>query len=111
MLSWSKTLPVGVNKFDHYNGFMEILGIADQIIYDRTKKFAANYMIISSDIKPVLMLMEGFKAAAAGQINGPYLAGTLGSLKVYVSPAMPKEHFVIGVNGNDLMSSVRNVAA
>ena len=37
-LTWSKTLPVGVSKTEHYEGFVEILEIAKQKIYDATKK-------------------------------------------------------------------------
>ena len=63
-------------------------------------------MIIASNVLPVLTFINGFSAAPAGQVNGPYFAGTLNSLKVYVSPAMPAGEFTIGVNGDDLMSSV-----
>lgn len=105
-LEWSKTLPIGVSKRDHYAGFAEVVEIARQYIYDATQRFAPNYMIIASNILPVLTFIEGFKAAPAGQVNGPYFCGTLNSLKVYVSPAMNKGEFVIGVNGDDFMSSV-----
>jgi len=37
-LAWSKTLPVGVSKRDHYAGFTEIVEIARQLIYDKTKR-------------------------------------------------------------------------
>jgi len=104
-LNWSKTLPVGVNKKDHYQGFSEIVEIGRQLIYDATQRFAPNYMIISSSVLPVLTFIDGFKAAAAGQVNGPYFAGTLNSLKVFVSPAMVQGEFVLGVNGDDFMSS------
>ena len=63
-------------------------------------------MIISSSVLPVLTFINGFTAAPAGQINGPYLAGTLNSLKVFVSPAMAAGDFCIGCNGTDMMSSV-----
>ena len=63
-------------------------------------------MIISSSVLPVLTFINGFTAAPAGQINGPYLAGTLNSLKVFVSPAMATGDFCIGCNGTDMMSSV-----
>ena len=63
-------------------------------------------MIIASDVLPILTFMKGFKAAPAGQINGPYFAGTLNSLKVYVSPAIKAGRFLLGVNGDDMMSSV-----
>lgn len=105
-LTWSKTLPVGVSKAEHYAGFSEILEIGRQIIYDRTKRFAPNYMLISSDILPILTFVPGFAAAPAGQVNGPYFAGTLNALRVYVSPAMDRGTFCIGCNGDDMMSSV-----
>ena len=37
-LVWSKTLPIGVSKVEHYEGFTEILEIGKQKIYDATKK-------------------------------------------------------------------------
>ena len=103
-LKWSKTLPVGVSKRDHYAGFAEIVEIASQHIYDATQKHAANYMLIASNIKPILVLMEGFKAASTAKINGPYYAGELNGVKVYVSPAMKPGEFVLGYNGGDLLT-------
>lgn len=105
-LTWSKVLPVGVSKTEHYQGFAEILEIGRQKIYDATRRFAPNYMIIASNILPILTFINGFTAAPAGQVNGPYFAGTLNSLKVYVSPAMAAGTFCIGCNGSDMMSSV-----
>ena len=34
-LTWSKTLPVGVSKFEHYNGFLEVVEMAKAIIYEQ----------------------------------------------------------------------------
>lgn len=104
-LVWSKTLPVGVSKQEHYAGFVEILEIARQKIYDRTKRFAPNYMLISSNILPILAFIPGFEAASVSTVNGPYFCGTLNSLKVYVTPNITPNTFVIGVNGDDAMSS------
>ena len=105
-LVWSKTLPVGVSKTEHYEGFTEIVENARRYIYDRTKRFAPNYMVISSDVLPILTFIKGFTAAPVGTINGPYFAGTLNGLKVYVSPTFANGEFVVGVNGDDMMSSV-----
>lgn len=63
-------------------------------------------MVISSSILPVLTFIDGFKAAPATNINGPYFAGTLNSLKVYVSPSLATDKYLIGVNGSDMMSAV-----
>lgn len=104
-LKWSKTLPVGVSKSEHYEGFTEIVEIGRQKIYDVTKRFAPNYMLIASNVLPVLTFIKGFSAAPAGQINGPYFAGTLNGLKVFVTPNIQPGKFVLGVNGDDMMSS------
>ena len=109
-LVWSKTLPVGVNKRDHYAGFSEVVSLAAQKIYDRTKRFQPTYMLASSGVMPILNMMDGFTAASTANINGPYFAGTLNGLKVFVTPNMDIDgkiaKFCIGVNGSDMMSSV-----
>ena len=74
-LVWSKTTPVGVSKAEHYEGFVEMVGIARQKIYDKTQRFLPNYMIISSSILPILGFIKGWTAAPATSINGPYFAG------------------------------------
>ena len=104
-LVWSKTLPIGVSKQEHYAGFVEILEIAAQKIFDRTKRFSPNYMLISSSIRPILAFVPGFEAAPKGNVNGPHFIGTLNGLKVYVTPNIEEGKFVIGVNGDDASSS------
>lgn len=74
-LVWSKTLPVGVSKTEHYEGFSEIVEIAREKIYTATKKFAPNYMLIAANILPVLTFIKGFSPAPAGSVVGPYFAG------------------------------------
>lgn len=104
-LTFSKTQPVGVSKRDHYAAFAEVIEIAKQIVYDATQKFAPNWMVCSSSVIPVLSMIDSFKAAPTGAINGPYMAGTFGSLKVFVSPRMNPGEYMIGVNGGDMMSA------
>ena len=105
VLTWSKTLPVGVSKFEHYNGFLEIVEMAKAVIYNRTKKFHPNYMVIASDVLPVLRFVNGFTAAKNAKMNGPYKVGELDGLNVYVSPMLKPGEFFLGLNGNDMMSS------
>jgi hypothetical protein len=62
-------------------------------------------MLIASNILPILNFIKGFAPAPAGKINGPYFAGTLNGVKVFVTPNIAAGKFVIGVNGDDLMSS------
>ena len=105
VLSWSKTLPVGVSKFEHYNGFLEVIEEARMIVYNRTRKFHPNYMVIASDILPVLKFVNGFSAVKAGKMNGPYKVGTIDGLDVYVSPELRAGDFFLGLNGSDMMTS------
>ena len=105
VLEWSKTLPAGVSKFEHYNGFLEIIEMAKAEIYNRTKKFHPNYMVIASDVLPVLRFINVFTAVKNAKMNGPYKVGELDGLNVYVSPLMGSGEFFLGLNGNDMMSS------
>lgn len=104
-LTWSRTLPVGVSKTEHYSGFAEILEIGRQKIYDATKRFMPNYMLIASNILPIITFIPNFQPAPTGQVNGPYLAGTLNGMKIFVTPNIDAGKFVIGCNGSDMMSS------
>ena len=104
-LHFNKTCPTGVSKAEHYEGFSEVIEKASQVIYDRTGKHAANYMICSSSVKTMLPLMRGWKEASRGKIAGPYFAGTLNGLKVFVSPAIEAGKFICGFNGDDLATS------
>lgn len=104
-LVWSKTLPMGVSKYEHYNGFLEVVEAARAIIYQRTGKFHPNYMVVAADVLPVLRFINGYTAVKNAKMNGPYKVGELDGLNVYVSPAMGKGEFFFGLNGNDMMSS------
>lgn len=105
LLSFNKALPMGVSKAEHYEGFAEVVEIGKQLIYDNTKRFAPTYMLIASDILPILSFIKGFSAASTSSVNGPYFAGTLNGLKVFVTPNVEAGTFVLGVNGDDMMSS------
>ena len=104
-LTWNKALPVGVSKFEHYNGFLEVIEQAKAIIYNRTKKFHPNYMVIAADVLPVLRFVNGFTAVKNAKMNGPYKVGELDGLNIYVSPALASGEFFLGLNGSDMMSS------
>lgn len=104
-LEWSRTLPVGVSKAEHYEGFAEMVAIAGSKIYNKTQRYQPNYMLIASDILPILGFIKGFTAANVSKVNGPYLCGTLNGVKVYVSPALEAGEYVLGVNDGDLNCS------
>ena len=104
-LTWSRTVPQYISKAEHYEGFAEVVDIASSIIYERTKRFAATFMLCARDIINILTFIKGFKAADAKHANGPYFAGTLNGIKVFVTPGIEAGKFVLGCNGDDMMSA------
>lgn len=103
--NFSKTQPVGVSLADHYAAFAAKIEEYKMAIYDRTKKFAPNFMVVASDIMPILSFVPGFQAATISEINGPYFAGTINGIKVFVSPMMDKGELFLGVNQGAMQAS------
>ena len=95
---FSKTLPVGVNMADHYASFAAKLEEYKMALYDRTKKFTPNFMLVASNIMPVIQFVPGWSGASVSDINGPYFAGTLSGLKVFVTPNIDPGTMILGVN-------------
>lgn len=94
-----------ISRSQYYEGFSEIVARAKRIIYTRTQKFAPNYMVVGANVLTILPYLKGWNAAPAGTVNGPYYAGTLDGLKVFVSPSIGENTFFFGVNGSDLQTS------
>ena len=97
-LTWSKTLPYGVSKAEHYQGFLEMIGIAKEKIYNKTKRHEPTFMLVAPDVVPVLEFINELKEAPATEHNGPYFLGTLAGLKVFVSPNIERGRYAFGVN-------------
>lgn len=94
-----------ISRSQYYEGFSEIIARAKKVIYTRTQKFAPNYMVCGADVLTILPFVKGWTPAPAAAVNGPYFAGTVDSLRVFVSPAIDEDEFFFGVNGNDLQTS------
>ena len=94
-----------ISRSQYYEQFNEILARAKKIIYQRTQKFAPNYMVVGANILTILPYVKGWSAAPASTVNGPYYAGTVDGLKVYVTPSMGENKFFFGVNGSDLQTA------
>lgn len=95
---FSKTQPVGVSLADHYAAFAAKLEEYKMALYSKTKKFTPNFMVCAPDVMPVIQFVPGFQAASIGEVNGPYFAGTLNGIKVFVTPNIGAGEFFLGVN-------------
>ena len=105
VVTFNASAPTGVSLRDHYVAFTKTIEEAKVAIYKRTMKFYPTYMLCAADILPILSLCEGFKASSTAGVAGPFLAGTFNGLKVFVSPSIESGKFILGVNGNDMMTS------
>lgn len=94
-----------ISRSQYYEQFNEIIARAKKIIYQRTQKYAPNYMVVGANILTILPYVKGWSAAPAGTVNGPYYAGTVDGLKVYVTPSIGENEFFFGVNGSDLQTA------
>ena len=105
LTSWNKRQPIGVSKFDHFAGFLEVIEEAKSIIYKATGKYHPNYMVVAANCMQVIRFVPGFTPVKNAKMNGPYKVGELDGLNVYVSPRLGDWEFFFGLNGNDMMSS------
>lgn len=103
--SWNKRQPIGVSKFDHFAGFLEVIEEAKSIIYKATGKYHPNYMVVAANCMQVIRFVPGFTPVKNAKMNGPYKVGELDGLNVYVSPRLGDWEYFFGLNGNDMMSS------
>ena len=102
---FSKTPGVGVSMPEWYAGFAAKIEEYKMAVYQKTKKFVPNFMVVASDVMPVLAFVPGFQAANINEVNGPYFAGTYNGIKVFVSPMLPTGEFFFGVNQGALQAA------
>jgi hypothetical protein len=101
-----RTIPEGRSKFEHYSALTDVMyHLADARIFKNTKKFRAEYLIISSDLLPVFVFSPDFKPEPLSKIHGMYVTGSYKNIPVLVSPILNKGEMLWGVN-EDKSSSV-----
>ena len=64
-----------ISRSQYYEMFTEVIARAKAIIYQRTQKFAPNYMVVAADVLTIMPYLKGWQAAPASVVNGPYFAG------------------------------------
>ena len=77
--------------------------LATENMYDVTKRFDWNYMIISANILPILCFSDKFKHHSPSEIYGGHIAGEFNGKVVFVSPSIDEDIIIFGVN--DKMTS------
>ena len=93
-------IPDGCPKFEHYNDIMsEAEEVAGMKMFMNTKRFRPNYVIVSSDMVPILMLCADFKKCDVDWTTvTTYVTGTYRDIPVLVSPALTHHDMIWSVN-------------
>lgn len=87
-------------------GFARKIEQAKAVVYKATGRFMPNWMLVSPDVMPILTFVKGFVPSNNTVANGPYVAGTVGGMKVIVSPALGEKVCYLGVLGADGKTAV-----
>lgn len=93
-------IPEGRSKFEHYNDIMyEAEEVAAMKMFMSTKRFRPNYVIVSSDMVPILRFCQDFKKCEVdGTADTTYVTGTYRDIPVLVSTALTNHDMIWGVN-------------
>lgn len=105
-VTWSMTQPMGVNITDHYDSFYATIIRAGNMIFDKTRRASANWMVCGIEVASVIQASRQFTPAtvAAGTV-GPHYIGTYGGLAVYINPNFGARDFLLGYKGDSLFES------
>lgn len=88
-----KKKPIGISLREHYMSILATFTAAGTVIQKATQKFRPNCAVVSPEFIEILTLCDGFKANEVKP--GPYFLGTLAGLKIYVSPQLTNQAYVL----------------
>ena len=99
---WSATARPGVSDAEHAESLQIVINLAATEIYNRTGgNLIGNVVVGGANVAAYLQKCKNFVAYDAPANGGSYLAGKLGTMNVYVTPALAANDFFIGAIGND----------
>ena len=99
---WSSTPRPGVSDAEHVESLPIAINLASAEIYNRTGgNLTPNFMVAGANVIAYLAKSKVFEANEAPKNGGSFLAGKLGNLTVYQTPAIGTNDFFLGGIGND----------
>lgn len=104
-ITWSKVVPVGVSKMDHYDSFAITIEEGNAKIHQATRRVSGNFIVCGTQAAVIIKANRQFVSAHPSDVTGPYFAGTLGVNKVFVNPEYDQYAFLIGYKGDNLLNA------
>ena len=99
---WSATPRPGVSDAEHIEGLPIAINLAAAEIYNRTGgNLTPNFIVAGANVVAYLAKTKNFEANEAPKNGGSFMAGRLGTLTVYQTPALGTNDFFLGSIGND----------
>ena len=99
---WSATPRPGVSDAEHAEGLQIAINLAAAQVYTRTGgNLSVNYLVGGANVIAYMQKCKNFVGNEQPKNGGSFLAGTLGTLKIYQTPALGANDFFLGAIGND----------
>ena len=99
---WSATPRPGVSDAEHAEGLQIAINLAAAQVYTRTGgNLTVNYIVAGANVVAYMQKCKNFTSNEPPKNGGSFLAGTLGTLKVYQAPHIGTNDFFLGAIGND----------
>lgn len=99
---WSATPRPGVSDAEHVESLPIAINLAASEIYTKNGgNLTPNFIVAGSNVVAYLSKTKNFEANEAPKNGGSFMAGKLGTLTVYQTPAIGTNDFFLGGIGND----------
>lgn len=103
---WSSTPRPGVSDAEHVESLPIVINLAASAIYNNTNgNLQPNFLVAGANVIAYLAKTKNFTANEAPKNGGSFMAGKLGTLTVYQTPALGANDFFLGGIGNDFWQS------
>lgn len=97
------TVPSGVSKQEHYDGFIHKINQSSNQIYTSTRQVAGNFIIAGINAASIIEGMSKFESAGMdlnGSFSGPYVCGTLDNRFIVIkNPSYGADTYLVGHKG------------
>ena len=101
-VSFDATVPTGISKSDHYEGFTHTLTKANNMIYSGTQMVSGSFIVAGTNAASVIEGMRSFNRTqdkVGRQPAGPHIVGEISGMTVIKNASYPANEFVVGYKG------------
>lgn len=98
-VTFNMPVPFGISKDEHWRAFYATVNEAANKIWQKTRKYTGNTLIVGEDSANIVEYDDRFKAAGTLNDPGPHVMGTYGKFLVIKDPYCPTDKFTVEYRG------------